>query len=79
MRILDEWNSPEAQKRRELQQLRYNQPPETPPSEPWGIDRARKITSLGFDPRNELQFDDFGEGAAFRTKIAFGPRNMSVD
>ena len=79
MRILDEWNSPEAQKRRELQQLRYNQPPETPPSEPWGIDRARKITSLGFDPRNELQFDDFGEGAAFRTKIAFGPRNMSVE
>jgi hypothetical protein len=79
MQRLDEWNSPEGVERRQMDQLRYNRPPSPPPSEPWGIDRARKIAAKGFDPRNELQFDDFGEGASFRTKLAFGPRNMTAE
>ena len=49
------------------------------PGEPWGLEKAKKIASLGFDPANELQFDTFLNGAGFRSKLAFAPRNMTIE
>ena len=66
---------PSAETFRSSQQLAND----TDPMSPIGLDKSRKIASLGFDPANELTFDDPEIGRGFRTKVALGPRKMTID
>jgi|TARA_Y100000310_G_scaffold343194_1_gene449738 hypothetical protein len=50
-----------------------------PPVAPVGLEKAKKIAARGFEPDNELKFENFKEGAAFRTKVGFAPRHMTKE
>jgi len=56
----------------------YDDPRVIAPRPPIGLDKARKIAARGFEPDNELKFDNFKEGAAFRSKVGLNPRSMTV-
>ena len=82
MESVRKFNSPEGKERRNKIMIRGNYPEDYQPLEPiapFGLDKAKEIASLGFDPANELNFDSFTDGAAFRTKVGFAPRNMTVE
>ncbi len=82
MKQLDEFNSPEGQERRNMIKVRGNFPDTYEPLEPiapLGIEKAKKIAALGFDPANELQFQTFKDGVGFRSKLAFAPRKTTVE
>jgi len=86
---LDTYNAPQNAELRAMENAvpgsRYNildlreVDKRTAPISPIGLDKSRKIASLGFDPANELTFDDPEIGRGFRTKVALGPRKMTID
>jgi len=49
------------------------------PLRPIGLENAEKIAARGFEPDNELKFENFKEGAKFRTKVGFAPRHMTKE
>lgn len=49
-----------------------------PPATPIGLEKSQEIAALGFDPSNELTFEDASIGRSFRTKVGLGPRKMTT-
>ena len=49
------------------------------PISPIGLEQSREIAALGFDPSNELVFNNPSDGTAFRTKVGLAPRKMTVE
>ena len=82
MKQLDYFNSPEGRERTNLIKTRGNYPDTYEPfkpTEPLGLEKAKKIAALGFDPANELKFETFKDGVGFRTKLAFAPRKTTIE
>ena len=82
MKQVDYFNSPEGQSRSLDAKVRGNYPDDYKPFEPqapFGIEKAKEIAALGFDPAKEITFDNFGDQAGFRTKIGLAPRNLTKE
>ena len=79
IKALTYFNSPEGQAESQNFNLKGTEFPLSKPNEPFGIEKAKKIAARGFDPANELQFESFKDGVGFRSKLAFAPRNMTVE
>ena len=77
-----EFESPEGRAKRQEIKIRGNYPDDYEPfkpTEPLGLEKAKKIAARGFDPENKLQFKTFGDGFRFRSKLAFAPRNTTIE
>ena len=77
-----EFKSPEGRAKRQEIKIRGNYPDDYEPfkpTEPLGLEKAKKIAARGFDPENKLQFKTFGDGFRFRSKLAFAPRNTTIE
>ena len=82
MKQVDYFNSGEGQQRSQEAFVRGNYPDDYRPFEPqapFGIEKAKKIAALGFDPAKEITFDNFGDQAGFRSKIGLAPRNLTKE
>ena len=82
MKQVDYFNSGEGQQRSQEVFAQGNYPDDYRPFEPqapFGIEKAKKIAALGFEPSSELTFDNFGDQAGFRSKIGLAPRNLTKE
>lgn len=82
MKQVDYFNSGEGQQRSQEAFARGNYPDDYRPLEPqapFGIEKAKKIATLGFEPSKELTFDNFGDQAGFRSKIGLAPRRLTKE
>ena len=82
MKQVDYFNSGEGQQRSQEVFAQGNYPDDYKPFEPqapFGIEKAKKIAALGFEPSSELTFDNFGDQAGFRSKIGLAPRNLTKE
>ena len=82
VKAVAEFESPEGRARRQDIKTRGNYPDSyepLKPTEPLGLEKAKRIAARGFDPANELQFKTFGDGFRFRSKLAFAPRNTTIE